>query len=204
MRDRRIEEARARIARVWRYSNWRILVIPACVIGAVVAVAPRAGSPIAVVAGLAGVAAWWAVGSQRRAVQRSQQLLAAADRPATTADVLARIDRRLGLLWVGPLDLGRQQIRRAGPGWTPLERVDGVRAQVDGLLACTHPDELADGRSMRDGSTLVLYQTDELGPLLIVTSGPPLPAPLARSLVQLLARVPREASVEESRPARAA
>jgi HD-GYP domain-containing protein (c-di-GMP phosphodiesterase class II) len=204
-RDRQLVRARARLERWWRYATWRVLVIPVCLICGVLAVAPRAGSPIAVVAGLAGLATLWAVTSERRAVRRSLHALRAKPGPTTTADVLARLDPRLGLIWVGPLEGGPQQLRRAGAGWSALESEDAAASQVDGLLASTDPADLSETQrsTARDGRTLVIHQADDADPMLIVTSGPPLPAPLARSLVQLLADFARE-SVDEVPIARAA
>jgi HD-GYP domain-containing protein (c-di-GMP phosphodiesterase class II) len=187
-RGRQLARVGARIERWWRYATWRVIVVPVCILGAVLAVAPRAGSPVAVIAGLAGLAAWWSVNSERRAVRRSIRALSAEPLPLAAGDVLARVDSRLGLIWVGPLEIGAQQARRAGAGWRAAESDDDVTARVDGLLACTDPGELAahERATGRDGSTLVVYESEGGEPMLVVTSGPPLSAPLAHSLVRML------------------
>jgi hypothetical protein len=204
-RDQRFAGARARAERWWRYATWRMLVVPVFVIVAVVAVAPRAGSPIAAVAGLAALAGWWAVSSERRALRRTRRMLAATPVPATVEDVLARVDDRLGLVWVGPLEARAQQLRRSGRGWSSLAP-DEVIARIDGLLARTDSRELAAAeRSLsRDGSTLALQRTEGRDPMLIVTSGPPLPSAVARSLVQLLISVEVEDALDDVHVARAA
>jgi HD-GYP domain-containing protein (c-di-GMP phosphodiesterase class II) len=187
-RDRRLPAARATLQRCWRYATWRILVIPLSVIGATLVVAPRDGSPLAVIAAVAVVATWWAVGSGRRAVRRTLQLLAAESRPKTAATVLSRVDARLGLMWIGPVEVGTQEVRRTGPGWGESESGDSVAAHVDGLLACTDPGELTEaGRvTSRDGSTLVIHEQEAQPLMLLLTAGPPLPTVLAQSLIEML------------------
>lgn len=203
-RERRQVRVRVRVERWWRYATWRVIVIPACILGAVIAVAPRAGSPVAVIAALLGLATWWSVSSERRAVRRTVRALSSEPRPAASGQVLDRVDSRLGLIWVGPLEIGPQQARRAGAGWSAADTADDVTARVDGLLACTDPGELADQkRAMaRDGSTLVVHESDGGDPMLIVTSGPALPSPLTHTLVRMLrelaVEVPEALSLEQA------
>ena len=160
--------------------------IPISVLGAVLVVAPRDGSPLAAIAAVGAVATWWAVRSGRRAVRSTMQLLAAEPRPTTASAVLSRVDSRLGLMWVGPVEVGTQQVRRTGPGWS--EAADAIAARVDGLLACTDPAELSEaGRATsRDGSTLVIHDQHGEHPMLLVTAGPPLSSALAQVLIDLL------------------
>jgi HD-GYP domain-containing protein (c-di-GMP phosphodiesterase class II) len=197
-RTRHAERVRARVERWWRYASWRVIVIPACIVGAVIAVAPRAGSPVAVLAALAGLATWWSVSSERRAVRRTVRALSSEPQPLATSEVLARVDSRLGLIWVGPLEIGPQQARRAGAGWSAADAGDDVTARVDGLLACTDPADLAEHTRAvsRDGSTLVVHESHGGDRMLVVTTGPPLPSPLAHTLVRMLT----ELAVDVSQP----
>jgi HD-GYP domain-containing protein (c-di-GMP phosphodiesterase class II) len=192
--DRRVRVARATLERYWRYATWRILVLPVSVIGAVLVVAPRDGSPLAAVAAVGAAATWWAVRSGRRAVRRTLQLLAAEPRPATAATVLSCIDSRLGLIWVGPVEIGTQQVRRTGLGWSESGSADAMAVRVDGLLACTDPAELTEaGRATsRDGSTLAIHEEEAQTPMLLVTAGPPLPSVVAQSLIDMLRHVEYE------------
>jgi HD-GYP domain-containing protein (c-di-GMP phosphodiesterase class II) len=193
-RHGRAPTARARLQRSWRYATWQILAIPFSVIGAVLVVAPRDGSPLAAIAVVAAVVTWWAVGSRRRAVRRTLRLLASEPRPMTAAGVLSHVDSRLGLVWAGPVEVGTQQVRRKVPGWGESGSADSAAAHVDGLLACGDPAELAEGgrATSRDGSTLVIHAQDGQDPVLLVTEGPPLPHTLAQSLIDMLRRVESE------------
>jgi HD-GYP domain-containing protein (c-di-GMP phosphodiesterase class II) len=193
---RYLANARAHVGRWCRNATWRALAVPACVLGAVVAVAPHAGSPLAALASVVALAIWLAVRRRRDAVRRTLRLLSDEPHPRTAEEVLTRIDHRLGLIWIGRFESGSQQLRRLGLGWSPFDP-DAVATRIDGLLACTDPAELEEhGRTVsRDGSTLVLHQAADRSELLFVTSGPPLPAPLAGTLVQLLTSVSGETGV---------
>ncbi|MDX6536457.1 MAG: hypothetical protein QOD37_798, partial [Gaiellales bacterium] len=186
-REQRLTLTRARIALGRRSITWRVMVVPAAVIGMVIAVAPSQAAPMAGVAALAAVAAAYVLRSDQRAVRRTLRMLQAEPRPATAREIFARVERRLGLVWIGPLVSGPNVMRRAGPGWTVSEQRDATLARVDALLARTAPAELGrdDEPLSRDGCTLAIHRAD--GQLtLIVTSGATLPPALAGALLGLL------------------
>jgi hypothetical protein len=126
-------------------------------------------------------------------------MLNANPRPATPGEVLARVDSRLGLVWIGPVRSGPNVLRRAGPGWSTLEHDDGVLGRVDALLARTDPGELGgeDEALSRDGSTLAIHYVMEPQPMLVVTSGRALPPALVQALVSLLTAVDGTTEHEE-------
>jgi HD-GYP domain-containing protein (c-di-GMP phosphodiesterase class II) len=188
VRDQRFARARARVSLGRRSVTWRVMLVPACVLGMVAAVLPRQGAPIAAAAGLAALAGWYVLGSDQRTDRRTLRLLNANPRPATPGEVLARVDRRLGLVWIGPLRSGPNVLRRAGPGWSPSEHHDGALGRVDALLARTDPTELCGGHESltRDGSTLAIHHLADGDLMLVVTSGTTLAPALVRALVGLL------------------
>jgi HD-GYP domain-containing protein (c-di-GMP phosphodiesterase class II) len=204
-RARRFIGTRARFARWWQDATWRVVIVPLCVVGAVVAVAPRAGSPIAGLAAAAGLVGCCAVASKRRAVRRTRRILSATPLPSNPRELLARVDSRLGLIWIGPLESGPQQLRRLAAGWSPLEPEDAVVARIDGLLARADPGELQEEEQSvsRDGSRLALHRSDS-GSMLIVTSGPALPSALSQELLQLLTDIVAEEAARDAPIARAA
>jgi len=187
-RDQRFARARARLSLGWRSVTWRVMLVPACVLGMVAAVLPRQGAPITAAVGVAALAGWYMLSSDQRAERRTLRALNANPRPATPDEVLARVDSRLGLVWVGPVRSGPNVLRRAGPGWSMFDHDDGVLGRVDALLARTDPGELGgeDEALSRDGSTLAIHYVMEPQPILVVTSGRALPPALVQTLVGLL------------------
>jgi HD-GYP domain-containing protein (c-di-GMP phosphodiesterase class II) len=188
VRDQRFARTRAR-ARLGRRSlTWRVMIVPACILGMVAAVLPHEAAPIAGAAGLAALAGWYVLSSDQRAERRTLRMLNAAPHPVTTGEIMARVDSRLGLIWIGPLRSGPNVLRRAGQGWSMSEHQDAALGRVDALLARTDPGELVgeDDSLRRDGSALAIHHLADGQPMLVVTSGPTLPSALVQVLLGLL------------------
>ena len=202
--DQRFARTRARVESGWRSLTWRVMVVPACIVGMVAAVAPHDGAPIAAAACLAALAGWYVFGSDQRAVRRTLRRLNAEPRPAAPGELLARVDSRLGLIWIGPLRSGPSVLKRAGPGWAVSEHRDAVLVRVDALLARTDPGELGgeDESLARDGSTLAIHHQADGEPMLIVTSGATLPRTLVQELLARLTAM--DAMPEDGKLVRAA
>jgi HD-GYP domain-containing protein (c-di-GMP phosphodiesterase class II) len=202
--DQRFARTRARVESGRRSLTWRVMVVPACIVGMVAAVAPHDGAPIAAAACLAALAGWYVFGSDQRAARRTLRTLKSEPRPATPGELLARVDSRLGLVWIGPLRSGPSVLRRAGPGWAVSEHRDAVLVRVDALLARTDPGELSgeDESLARDGSTLAIHRQADGEPMLIVTSGATLPRELVEELLARLTAM--DARPEDGKLVRAA
>jgi hypothetical protein len=198
-RDQRFTRARARASLAWRSVTWRIMLIPACVLGMAAAVLPRQGAPIAAAVGLAALAGWYLRGLDQRAERRTLRTLNANPRPATPGEVLARVDSRLGLVWVGPLRSGPNVLRRAGVGWSMSEHHRSALGRVDALLARVDAGEFGceDESLSRDGSTLAIHHVADGQRMLVVTSGRPLPPALVQALVGMLMTVDGTPEQEE-------
>jgi hypothetical protein len=196
--------ARARVMPLRRSPTWRVMLVPACILGMVAAVLPEDGAPIAAAAGLAALAVWYVLGSAQRAERRTLRMLNTYPRPATPDEVVACVDSRLGLIWIGPLSTGPNVLRRSGPGWSPSEHQDRALGRVDALLARTQPGELHgdDDSLSRDGSTLAIHYLADGQPMLVVTSGARLPPSLAQALLDSLTAL--DGTPEQEKLARAA